>query len=139
MDRISKEHRSWNMSQIKNRDTQPEKKVRTILHQMGFRFRLHQNDLPGKPDIVLPKYQIIIFVHGCFWHRHKGCRYAYTPKSRINFWTSKFSENINRDKRNARKLRRLGWHVWTVWECEIRDSHKLTRRLKGLYKRLCIE
>ncbi|MBU1162905.1 MAG: DNA mismatch endonuclease Vsr, partial [Proteobacteria bacterium] len=86
MDIISKEKRSWNMSRIRGKDTKPEIIVRSMLHRMGYRFRLHRKDLPGKPDIVLPKYKTVIFVHGCFWHRHKGCKYAYTPKSRVKFW-----------------------------------------------------
>ena len=118
MDRISKERRSWNMSRIRSKDTGPEKVVRSILHKNGFRFRLHRNDLPGKPDIVLPKHKTVIFVHGCFWHRHCGCKYAYTPKSRKQFWIRKFSANVMRDKLMRSRLMRAGWHVCIVWECE---------------------
>lgn len=134
-DRISPEHRSWNMSQIKNRDTKPEIKVRSLLHRMGYRFRLHRKDLPGKPDIVLPKYKTVIFVHGCFWHRHKGCKYTYTPKSRTEFWKNKFDKNIARDKQVRKELKSLGWNVITVWECEILTERKLISILQKSGKR----
>lgn len=106
------------MSQIKSHDTSPELIVRRLLHQLGYRFRLHRKDLPGSPDIVLPKYKKVIFVHGCFWHRHQGCRYAYTPKSRIGFWQDKFNRNVNRDQEVTNELFRLGWKVYIIWECE---------------------
>lgn len=128
-DRISKEHRSWNMSRIKGKDTSPELRVRSVLHRMGYRFRLHRNDLPGKPDIVLPKYRTVIFVHGCFWHRHLGCRYAYTPKSRVDFWNRKFKETRMRDCKNLVSLSDQGWNVWIVWECETRDLEELKEML----------
>lgn len=118
-DRISKEHRSWNMSRIKGSDTKPEKMLRSALHRAGFRFRLHDKRLPGKPDIVLKKYNAVIFVHGCFWHRHKGCDKAYTPKSNIDFWEEKFRRNIERDKQKSKELSEQGWEVLTIWECEI--------------------
>lgn len=121
-DRISKEHRSWNMSRIRNRDTKPELIVRSLLHRMGYRFRLHRKDLPGKPDIVLPKYKTVVFVHGCFWHRHQGCRFAYNPKSHADFWKLKFSTNVKRDKIARRSLRHLGWKVVVVWECEVANT-----------------
>ena len=95
VDNLTQEKRSWNMSRIKDKNTKPELVVRSILHRMGYRFRLHRKDLPGKPDIVLPKYKTVIFVHGCFWHRHKGCKYAYQPKSRVDFWQKKFKGNID--------------------------------------------
>ena len=97
---------------------------------MGFRFRLHRRDLPGKPDIVLPKYKTVILVHGCFWHRHLNCTYAYRPRSRVRFWTQKFSENVDRDRQVNRQLRAKGWRVMTIWECQTRDRKKLARRLK---------
>jgi DNA mismatch endonuclease, patch repair protein len=128
-DRISKKHRSWNMSRIKGKNTKPERVVRSLLHRMGCRFRLHRKDLPGKPDIVLPRYRTVVFVHGCFWHRHPRCRFAYTPKSRVAFWEKKFAENTARDRRNRRELRKHGWRVIVVWECEIRDMAKLRRKL----------
>ena len=129
MDRITKERRSWNMSQIKGKNTKPEIRVRKTLHQMGYRFRLHRRDLPGCPDIVLPRNRTAIFVHGCYWHRHKGCSCAYTPKTRIAFWTKKFVENVARDHRRQAELRELGWRVQVVWECQTTDRDVLTRRL----------
>jgi len=117
------------MSRIQSRDTKPERAVRSILHCMGYRFRLHRRDLPGSPDLVLPKYQTVVFVHGCFWHRHKGCQFAYTPKTRTAFWMKKFSDNVERDQRVARDLRKAGWHVLTVWECELSAPDRLATRL----------
>ncbi|MCX7590178.1 MAG: DNA mismatch endonuclease Vsr [Kiritimatiellae bacterium] len=130
MDILSKEHRSWNMSRIRSRDTVPEKKVRSLLHRLGFRFRLHKTDLPGIPDIVLPKHRAVILIHGCFWHRHPRCKFAYTPKTRRSFWQKKFLENIERDKRNLRCLRRLGYRVLVIWECQIDDIDALENRLQ---------
>ena len=129
VDRISREHRSWNMSRIRGSNTRPERVVRSLLHRLGYRFRLHRKDLPGRPDIVLPKYRTVIFVHGCYWHRHPRCKYAYTPKSNVEFWEKKFAENMERDRRDRRALRKLGWGVLTVWECEIAEPHALSRRL----------
>jgi len=116
------EQRSRNMSAIKSKNTKPEIKVRKVLHSMGYRFRLHRKDLPGSPDIVLPKYKTVIFVHGCFWHRHQNCKYASTPKTRQEFWNKKFNENINRDKINQEFLSSKGWKIIIVWECEIKDK-----------------
>ena len=127
MDIISEEKRSWNMSRIRGKDTKPELVVRSILHKMGYRFRLHRKDLLGKPDIVLPKYKTVIFVHGCFWHRHKGCKYAYTPKSRIKFWKNKFAETVKRDKQHLKQLKENGWEVFIVWECETKDMDKVKK------------
>lgn len=124
-DRISREHRSWNMSRIKNRDTKPELVVRSTLHRMGYRFRLNRKDLPGKPDIVLAKYQTAIFVHGCFWHRHEGCKFAYTPKSRVDFWRTKFAANVERDRIATTRLVDCGWHVIVVWECQTKETKRL--------------
>ena len=121
MDKITKEHRSWNMSRIKSKNTKPEMLVRSFLHNHGYRFRLHVNKLPGKPDIVLKKYKTVIFVHGCFWHRHLGCKYAYAPKSNQQKWMKKFKKNVERDKRNIGKLKELGWKVIILWECEIEE------------------
>jgi DNA mismatch endonuclease (patch repair protein) len=132
MDSLSKEHRSWNMSQIRSKDTSPEKIVRSMLHDMGYRFRLHRKDLPGKPDIVLPKYKTVIEVRGCFWHRHKGCKEATMPKSNQDFWLEKFSKNVKRDRKNERKLKALGWKVIVIWECEIKDEEKLASRLTAI-------
>jgi DNA mismatch endonuclease, patch repair protein len=117
------------MSRIRSRDTKPELAVRSLLHSMGYRFRLHRKDLPGSPDIVLPKYQTAIFVHGCFWHRHRGCPLAYTPKTRTEFWLKKLNANVARDKKATRNLRKEGWRVLTVWECEIAATSRLAARL----------
>ena len=116
------EQRSKNMSAIKSKNTKPEIKVRKVLHSMGYRFRLHSKDLPGSPDIVLPKYKTVIFVHGCFWHRHQNCKYASTPKTRQEFWNKKFNENINRDKINQENLSSKGWKIIIIWECEIKNK-----------------
>jgi DNA mismatch endonuclease, patch repair protein len=130
MDTISKERRSWNMSRIRGRDTAPEILVRSALHHLGYRFRLHRRGLPGCPDIILPHLRTAIFVHGCFWHRHRRCKFAYTPKTRPEFWQMKFAQNIARDQRAKRKLNRLGWHVLVIWECQTGDGWKLPRRLQ---------
>jgi DNA mismatch endonuclease (patch repair protein) len=129
-DTISAERRSWNMSRIRGRDTGPELRLRSLLHRAGFRFRLHAKDLPGKPDIVLPKYHTVIFVHGCFWHRHEGCRYATTPSTRAEFWQAKFDGNVKRDNRNRAALEAAGWTVMTVWECELKaDADRIVQQL----------
>lgn len=129
-DRLTAEERSRNMSRIRCRDTTPELRVRSTIHRMGYRFSLRRSDLPGKPDIVLPKYQTVILVHGCFWHRHAGCKYTYTPKSRIKFWQKKFEDNMRRDRQVRRKLRALGWRVIVVWECQtISNLDRLAQRL----------
>jgi DNA mismatch endonuclease (patch repair protein) len=130
MDIISKEKRSWNMSRIRSKDTKPEKIVRSLLHRMGYRFRLHVKDLPGKPDIVLPKYKTIIFVHGCFWHRHPKCKYAYKPKSGVDFWGNKFADNVARFKIVKKELKNLHWNVFVVWECEIKSDKDLINKLR---------
>ena len=132
MDTISKEHRSWNMSRIRSRDTKPEMIVRSLLHRMGFRFRVHVGGLPGKPDIVLPKYRSVVFVHGCYWHRHPGCEFAYTPKSRVEFWQQKFADNVQRDKEAIDELGREGWEVFIVWECETKDDDVIQYRLSEI-------
>jgi DNA mismatch endonuclease, patch repair protein len=129
MDRITAEHRSWNMSRIRGRDTAPERQVRSLLHRLGFRFSLRRRDLPGCPDIVLPRYGAAIFVHGCFWHRHRNCRNSTLPKTRPEFWLTKLNGNVERDARNVRTLKQLGWKVLTVWECEAEDEAKLSRML----------
>ena len=120
------------MSRIKARDTKPEKAVRSLLHRMGYRFRLHRKDLPGKPDIVLPRHRTVVLVHGCFWHRHKRCKHTYTPKSRVEFWQKKFASNVARDERNTHELRKQNWRVIVVWECEVKTPEKLRKRLKRL-------
>ena len=127
-DTVDPQKRSEIMSRIRARDTSPEKRVRQILHRMGYRFRLHLRDLPGTPDIVLAKYETVIFVHGCFWHQHT-CRDGKTPKSNQSYWLPKLERNRRRDRSHSRALRRLGWHVVVVWECEARDEAKVARRL----------
>ena len=126
------------MSRIRNKDTKPELLVRSLLHRLGYRFRLHREDLPGKPDIVLPKHRAVVEVRGCFFHRHRNCRYAYTPKTRRAFWLRKFRDNVKRDRVNMMLLKRAGWTVVTVWECQTRTpasllalSERLRHRLSG--------
>lgn len=128
-DVFTKSKRSEVMSRIKGSNTKPELAVRSLLHRMGYRFRLHKADLPGKPDIVLSRFKTVIFVHGCFWHRHKDCRFAYTPKSRTDFWLKKLESNEIRDIRVKSDLELLGWRVITVWECELREPEKLSKRI----------
>lgn len=129
-DTISAERRSWNMSRIAGRNTKPEIFLRSLLHRAGFRFRLHAKDLPGKPDIVLPRYRIAIFVHGCFWHRHPGCSNATMPSTRTDFWAAKFDGNVERDARNVAALEEAGWTVLIVWECDLKsDPHAVVSRL----------
>ena len=114
--------RSYNMSRIRSKDTQPELIIRKILFSNGFRFRLHRTDLPGKPDIVLPKYKTVIFVHGCFWHGHEGCRYFVVPKTRTEWWLSKINRNKELDEINAGKLQGMGWRVIQVHECQLKKG-----------------
>lgn len=115
--------RSALMAMVRGKDTKPELVVRSTLHAMGFRFRLHRRDLPGSPDIVLPRLRLAILVHGCFWHRHEGCRLASMPKTRKDFWGAKFEANVRRDRRNVEAIRGLGWRAEVVWECETRSSN----------------
>jgi DNA mismatch endonuclease (patch repair protein) len=128
-DILSPAERSAMMSRIRSRNTKPELIVRSVLHRMGYRFRLHSRNLPGHPDIVLPGHKTVILVHGCFWHRHPKCRYAYMPKSRTDFWTAKFKANRQRDRRTIRTLQRAGWRVLLIWECETGDLEALSRNL----------
>lgn len=114
------------MSKIQGKDTKIEVKVRKYLFSKGFRYRKNVKELPGKPDIVLPKYKTVIFVHGCFWHRHGNCKNATTPKSRTEFWEDKFSRNIENDKKNVAALKNDGWNVILVWECEIENDFETT-------------
>ena len=129
-DILTKEKRSWNMSRIKGKDTKPEVLLRSMLHKEGFRFRIHVKHLQGKPDIVLPRYRSVVFVNGCFWHRHCGCEYAYNPKSRIEFWKDKFEKTVSRDKEKVKRLVADGWRVFIVWECEInKEPNKTLKKL----------
>ncbi len=118
-DTLSKNQRSSAMSKVRSADTKPEWILRCGLHRLGYRYRLRNKDLPGRPDLVFPKYRAVVFVHGCYWHRHPGCKDASTPKSNLAFWTKKFSENVERDQRTEQALTVLGWRVLVVWECEL--------------------
>ncbi len=122
--------RSKNMSAIKSKNTKPEVEVRKLLHSMGFRFRLHKKDLPGSPDIVLPKYKTLIYVHGCFWHRHQNCKYASNPKTRVEFWNKKFKDNIERDIKVRKELENLEWNYLIIWECQIKNKTYLQEKLR---------
>lgn len=135
MDRLSRERRSWNMSRIRSGNTQPEIAVRKTLHALGYRFSLDQAGLPGKPDIVLARHQAVIFVHGCFWHRHECCRYAYKPKCRSEFWENKFLGNVEQDRLVAKDLTSQGWRQLVVWECQTRDRETLEKILTGFIGR----
>jgi len=127
VDRLSPERRSWLMSRVKGKNTSPEMRVRKAAHALGLRFRLHRKDLPGKPDLVFPKHRLAMFVHGCFWHRHPGCTKASIPKSRQAYWNEKFETNTVRDARVEAELKRLGWRVATLWECETKNEDDLRR------------
>lgn len=133
-DVLTPEQRSRCMSKIKGKDTAPELFARSLLHRMGYRFRLHVIYLPGKPDIVLPKYKSVIFVHGCFWHQHKGCKYAVMPKTRKEFWKNKLARNVERDKEVARQFKKSGWRRIVIWECETKNADKLLIRLNRLLR-----
>ena len=127
------EQRSRNMSAIKSKNTKPEIKVRKLLHSMGYRFRLHSKDLPGSPDFVLPKYKTVIFVHGCFWHRHENCKYASTPKTRKEFWNKKFTENKKRDSEIQEKIKILDWRSVVIWECETKNIENLRDKIIDVF------
>lgn len=129
-DVFTKEKRSEVMSKIKGKDTKIETMVRSFLFKNGLRFRKNDKRYPGKPDIVLPKYKTVIFIHGCFWHRHEGCKYAYTPKTRTDFWISKIQGNVNRDIHNKDLLKEMGFKVLVIWECELK--HNAEKRLNKL-------
>lgn len=129
-DVFSKEKRSWIMSRVKGRDTGPEMLVRSFVHRMGFRFRVHRRDLPGNPDIVLPRHGKVIFVHGCFWHGHKRCPRSKRPATNKGFWNKKLDANIERDKRFREELRRMGWKSLVIWQCETRNPEHLLEKLK---------
>jgi DNA mismatch endonuclease (patch repair protein) len=134
MDRLSKTRRSWNMGRIQSTNTGPERRIRSMLHRLGLRFRIHVDKLPGSPDIVLNKWRTVIFVNGCFWHRHRGCKLSYTPKSNIAFWRSKFERTLVRDQEQSASLRQLGWRVIVVWECELQNRDKIEKRLRRLFE-----
>lgn len=117
------------MARVRGKDTAPELRVRRVAHRMGLRFRLHRKDLPGRPDLVLPKHRLAVFVHGCFWHRHPGCSRASTPSTREDFWQAKFDANIARDSRQVAELEALGWTVLVIWECGVKDEAAVEARL----------
>lgn len=134
VDVFTQEKRSWMMARIGGKNTKPEMVVRRILHSLGYRFRLHKKALPGTPDIVLKKHKTIIFVNGCFWHRHQGCKRATVPKSNVEYWEKKLSTNVERFEMQKKKLEALGWNVLVVWECETKDKIKLCRGLSAYLK-----
>jgi len=129
VDHVDASKRSLIMAAVHSKNTKPEIVVRKIVHGLGYRFRLHSDKLPGKPDLVFPARRKVIFVHGCFWHRHTRCRYATTPKTKTEFWKAKFKANVARDKRTRLALERLGWAVEMVWQCELKEPELLAERL----------
>jgi len=131
-DTVSKEQRSRNMSLIRSTETKPETFVRSVIHGMGYRFRKNVKTLSGKPDIVLPKYKTVIFVHGCFWHQHKGCKRATIPKSNIDYWIPKLESNVKRDKKHTADLKILGWKVVVIWECETKTADSIIKKVKKI-------
>lgn len=132
MDRVDAATRSRMMSAIRGKDTAPERAVRSMAHRLGYRFRLQARHLPGTPDLVFPRLRTALFVHGCYWHRHAGCRYCYEPKSNVEFWHRKFASNVRRDAAAMAKLRGMGWQPAVVWECEVRDPAALADRLRSI-------
>jgi len=134
-DVLTPDQRSYNMSCIKNKNTKPEKIVRNFLFSKGLRYRKNDRRYPGHPDVVLPKYKTVVFVHGCFWHLHENCRYARLPKSNIDYWSKKLTKNKERDAREQAELRNMGWKVIVVWECELKKD-KRQQTLDNLYKQI---
>jgi DNA mismatch endonuclease, patch repair protein len=132
-DNLTTEQRKKNMTAIRSRHTKPEIIVRSILHRLGFRFRLHDKKFPGKPDIILPKHKTVIFVHGCFWHQHKGCKRSTIPKSNTDYWIPKLTGNVKRDVQHKADLKKTGWNVAVVWECETKDTEKLAKKLENIF------
>ena len=136
MDKLSAERRSENMRRIRSQDTNPELALRSLIHRLGYRFRLHRKDLPGRPDIVFPGRRKVIFAHGCFWHQHSGCREGRIPSSRLEYWGPKLSRNKIRDAANQARLEEEGWQVLVVWECELKGGAALTKKLKRFLGRV---
>lgn len=130
MDTLSPQERSERMSRVKGKDTKPEMAVRSLVHRLGFRYRLHTQGLPGKPDLVFAGRRCVIFVHGCFWHRHSNCPLSRMPKSRVDFWQPKLEENRRRDSRNQRELRKDGWRLMIIWECQLGEPARLENRIR---------
>lgn len=131
MDRLSKERRSYLMSRVRSKNTTPEIKVRSLIHRLGYRFRLHYKKLPGTPDLAFPKRKKVIFVHGCFWHGHEGCNKGRLPKSNLDVWETKIERNRERDKSHNVKIKSLGWHILVVWQCEIVRFEELVRKVQA--------
>jgi DNA mismatch endonuclease (patch repair protein) len=131
-DKLSVAQRSRNMSRVRGKDTLPELRVRRVLHRAGFRFRLHRRDLPGKPDVFLPRHKVAVFVHGCFWHGHEGCRRATIPATRTEFWLEKIEANKRRDAAARTALGALGIQVVTLWQCQLKDEREILRAFEGL-------
>lgn len=129
-DTLDPQQRSARMALVRAKDTKPEMLVRRLVHGLGYRYRLHRRNLPGTPDLVFPSRGKVIFVHGCFWHRHEGCALARLPKSREEFWLPKLEGNAARDARNIRALEGLGWDVMTIWECQLRDTARLMEMIR---------
>ena len=134
-DTLNEQQRHYNMSRIRSKDTKPEEIVRKYLSSKGLRFRKNDRRYPGHPDVVLPKYKTVVFVNGCFWHRHEGCRYASTPATNRKFWNHKFERNVERDAREQKKLREMGWKVIVVWECELKKAAR-EETLERLYNEI---
>jgi DNA mismatch endonuclease, patch repair protein len=132
MDIVSPDQRSRMMARIKGKSTKPELVVRQMAHRLGYRFRLHQRNLPGSPDLVFPRLKLAIFVNGCFWHRHVNCKHAYDPKTNVEFWTRKFRNNVLRDKKMKEELEKMGWRVAIIWECKTADAVALRRALSAI-------
>ncbi len=133
-DTLAKEKRSQLMSRVRHKGTKPESAVRALLDEMELRFQLNRTDLPGSPDVTLPEYRTVIFVHGCFWHRHPNCKKATTPKQNAQFWKEKFERNIERDAQKVQDLEALGWRVVTIWQCETEKIEDLTNNLRKIFK-----
>ena len=129
MDTVSTKRRSEIMSKVRSKNTKPEMKVRSLVHSLGYRYRLHAAEIPGKPDLVFRSRGKVLFIHGCFWHRHRGCPNNRTPKSRVDFWTKKLEGNKARDARIKRELTKMGWRYLVIWECQVKDADKLKRKI----------
>lgn len=123
------------MAKIRSKNTAPEIAIRSLFHKNGYRFRLHRKDLPGTPDMVLPKYKTVVFVNGCFWHQHKGCKRATLPKTNTNYWIPKLKKNIERFQENAKKLKKLKWNIAVIWECETKNLNKVLKRFESTIKK----
>ncbi|WP_242127260.1 DNA mismatch endonuclease Vsr [Sphingobium sp. Sx8-8] len=135
MDRLTSLDRSKMMAKVRAVDTKPERIVRSVAHRIGLRFRLHRRDLPGTPDLVFPRHKLVIFVHGCFWHRHEGCARSSLPSTNVEFWTCKFNRNMERDRVAIAALEAAGWRVAVIWECQTKDASTLTANLLSLVRR----